>query len=184
MNTQQIKSRISDYNKQLIEVNQLALTLKNQIESERKNTPKNADELEKRYRQAEADFEKIQSKIKAKKSEARQLKDRITKLKDDFELSPEDDRLINWNNISPEIQKLGEGIDKAESAIAVLEMQKFSAEQAVDATEIKLEAYRLGMHEKPPEEDFRIKAVLQEKMRIERYIGKREKELKLSTKKE
>jgi len=177
MNTQQIKSRISDYNKQLIEANQLALTLKSQIEIERKNIPKSAGELEKRLWLAEAEFEKIQSRINDQKSEARQLKDRITKLKDDFELSPEDDRLTNWNNLSPEIQKLGEDIDKAESAIAALEMQKFSAEQAIDTAEIKLEAYRLGMHEKPLEEDFRMKAVLQEKRRIEKYIGKKEGEL-------
>lgn len=177
MNTQQLKTKISDYKQQLKEVKQLAETLKSQIEIERKNIPTSAGELEKRLRQAEAELEKVQGKINDQKSEARNLKDQITKLKDDFELTPEDDRLINWNNLSPEIQKLGAGIDKAESAIAALEMQKFSAEQAIDAAEIKLEAYRQGMHEKPLEEDFRMKAALQEKRRIERYIEKREREL-------
>jgi DNA repair ATPase RecN len=177
MNEQQIRTKISDYKEQLRDVENLASSLKSQIEIERSNLPPNADLLKKKYRQAETEFQKIQVKIKRKKSEARDLKDRINKLKEDFELKPEEDKLDSWNKILPEIEKYGEGIQNAEAAIGALEKQKFSAEMAIESALIKLEAYKEDMHKKPIEEDFRMKSVLQERRRIEKYIQKKELQL-------
>ncbi len=166
MNEEDLKKKIIEHKEQLKEIEHAETMVKNQIISERQNPPTDSTELEEKHRQAKADLEEIQNEIKSHKSKAAELKDRITNMKEDFEQTPAESRPENWTELSKNIKPLSDGIIESESAISALEMRRFAAEQAMSQAEIALEAFKAGYHEKPIEEDPRLKAVIEERDRV------------------
>lgn len=134
-------------------------------------------ELKKRYQKAKTELKEIQTEIDDYKSKAAELKRRIKNMKDDFKQTPDDQRLENWAKLSDQIKPLSETIIESESAISSLEMRKFAAEQDKEMAAISLEAYKRKLHEKPVEEDPRLKEVLKERDKIAAELEKAEAEL-------
>ena len=115
----------------------------------RENLPKDIAELEKKHQKAPLKYENIISKIENHKARTKKLKDRINHLKEEFEQSSKENRLENLTKISHRITEPGEKLKQAESSIGALEIRKFSVEQAIDTTQINIEAYKQGTYNKP-----------------------------------
>ena len=201
MNEKDLKKKIAEYNEQLKDIEHAETMVKSQIDGEReylhtdfeKGRSKDKfkarkmstlsqeplkSELEKRYQQAETELKEIQTEIDNHKSKSTELKSRITKIKNDFEQTPDDQRFESWARLSEEIKPLSETIIESESAISALEMRKFAAEQDKEMAAISLEAYKQKLHEKPIEEDPRLKAVFNEKDTLIAKLKKAEAKLK------
>jgi chromosome segregation ATPase len=178
MAVEELRKKITECQEKLGHIEEAVIMVKNQVNSERKHPPADPGELEKRYRKSSTELEDIQKEIDSWKLKAKDLKSQITAMKQEFELSPAENKPENWAKLSSQIKPLGSQIVECESAISSLEMRKFAAEQAKEMALISLEAFKQKLHEKPLEEDPRLKAVLKERNTLAGQLERAEAELR------
>lgn len=172
-----IEKKIEEYKEKLGFVNEAVMLVENQVKIERTEIPADSKELEKKIQKATTELEKIQVKINENKQKAKDLKSQITEKKAAFEKSEQEKRPEHWAQLASKIKPMGHKIIACESTISALEMQKHAAEQALEFSLMSLEAYNQGFVDQPIEEDPRLREVLKEKNRIDKYIEKKEQEL-------
>jgi len=172
MNEDELKEKIVSTREDFKDIEQAEIMIRGLINSERQSPPTDSSEYETKLMQAKAEQENIENSIKSYKSEATELKNQISIIKKDFEQTPIEKKQEICSELTNKIKPLGEKIIECESAICALEMRKFATEQAVSQIEISLEAFKAGYHEKPIDEDPRLKELLKEKVRL---AGKLEK---------
>lgn len=162
--------------KQIQEITDALTMVENQIMGERMQTPQDSNDLQKRLADAQLTLENIEKQIKAKKREIKSLKSSIDEKKQAYESQPDSEKNPEkWAKVSEEIEPLGDQIVDGESEIGALEMQKFTAEQDVEMAKVNIEAFNEGVHEKPVEEDPRMREVLRKKRRMERHMRRIER---------
>jgi chromosome segregation ATPase len=174
--TGKIKKKIEEYQERLAYIDEAETMLINQIKAEKAEIPADSKAIERKYKDASREIEHIQKQIHKVKLNARRLKYIIKGRKQQYdhllEKTPE-----KWQKVSERIKILGDKIAESESTISALEVQKLAAEQTRSMAMVSLEAYKSGVYAKTIEGDPRMKSVLTEKKRIERYIKNKQAEL-------